>query len=163
MSLTVGLKAKAKSLSYALSLIGSPYKMGGKDPKKGIDCSGFVSHVYDRMAGIDLPHNALQMSRQGIEVDDAALKPGDLVFFNTRRKPFSHVGIYVGEGEFVHAASGRSRKVTVSRLDEHYWATRYNGARRVNANPVNPDLLSTQNEGYWLERLDNALRLAPLE
>jgi|GEM_PF-1614418 len=122
---------RSKSLTYALSLIGSPYRRGGSEPAKGIDCSGFVRHVYRQSDGIDLPHNASQMSHQGITVARDALEPGDLVFFNTLRKPFSHVGIYLGEGKFVHASSSRSRKVMVSYLDENYWKTRFNGARRI--------------------------------
>ncbi|MBM4190200.1 MAG: C40 family peptidase [Betaproteobacteria bacterium] len=126
-----GLMARTKPMLYALTLIGSPYKRGGTDPNKGVDCSGFVRHVYNDASGLELPHNALQMSREGVAVEKMALEPGDLVFFNTRRKPFSHVGIYLGEGRFVHSSSTRSKYVTVSNLDDRYWTTRYNGARRI--------------------------------
>ncbi len=71
------------------------------------------------------------MSREGDAVEKTALEPGDLVFFNTRRKPYSHVGIYLGEGRFVHSSSTRSKYVTVSNLADRYWTTRYNGARRI--------------------------------
>lgn len=130
-TMQTGLRIKAKSLNYAMSLIGSPYKRGGQDPKKGTDCSGFVRHVYTQTTGIELPHNALQMSRQGEPVDKTELRPGDLVFFNTLRKPFSHVGIYVGAGEFVHASSDRHKRVMVSQLEERYWRAHFNGARRI--------------------------------
>ncbi len=125
------LMTQTKPLLYALTLIGSPYKRGGTDPDKGMDCSGFVRHVYSDTSGLELPHNALQMSREGTAIEKVALEPGDLVFFNTRRKPYSHVGIYLGEGRFVHSASTRNKHVTVSNLADRYWTVRYNGARRI--------------------------------
>jgi len=130
-SLNADLIAKTGPLTYALTLIGSPYKRGGIDPDKGVDCSGFVRHVYGDASGVTLPHNALQMSKEGAAVDKAALEPGDLVFFNTLRKPFSHVGIYLGDGRFVHAASSRTKRVTVAHLADRYWTKHYNGARRI--------------------------------
>ncbi len=131
-SVSEDLMTRTKPMLYALTLIGSPYKRGGTDPDKGMDCSGFVRHVYNDAAGLELPHNALQMSREGTAIEKTALEPGDLVFFNTRRKPYSHVGIYLGEGRFVHSASTRSKHVTVSNLAERYWTVRYDGARRIN-------------------------------
>ena len=71
------------------------------------------------------------MSREGQSVARNELEPGDLVFFNTRKRPNSHVGIYAGNGEFVHASSTHTKEVTVSRLDQKYWAARFNGARRI--------------------------------
>jgi|LakMenEpi03Aug12_release.lakeMendotaPanAssembly.Ray.scaffolds.fasta_scaffold234333_2 cell wall-associated NlpC family hydrolase len=133
-----GLMTRTKPLLYALTLIGSPYKRGGTDPDKGMDCSGFVRHVYNDASGLELPHNALQMSHEGDAVEKTALEPGDLVFFNTRRKPFSHVGIYLGEGRFVHSSSTRSKHVTVSNLADRYWTTRYNGARRISPERLKP-------------------------
>lgn len=126
-----GMKAKAQPLLKALSMLGTPYKFGGNNPEKGIDCSGFVKHVYKESAGVSLPRSARDMSKQGEQVAQSDLKPGDLVFFNTRKQPNSHVGIYKGDGEFVHASSSRTKKVTISRLDQKYWAARFNGARRV--------------------------------
>lgn len=126
-----GIQQQVKPLLKALSLIGTPYKYGGKDPDKGVDCSGFVKHVYKESADISLPRTAKQMSAAGEEVEETKLQPGDLVFFNTRKKPFSHVGIYAGNGEFVHASSTRSKEVTVSRMNSRYWSNRFNGARRV--------------------------------
>lgn len=130
-AITAGMKQKAEPLLYALGLLGSPYKMGGTDPAKGVDCSGFVRHVYKQTEDIDLPHSAKAQSQNGEAVDKDQLQPGDLVFFNTRHKPYSHVGIYAGDGQFVHAASSRSKRVMVSDMNDGYWAKRFNGARRV--------------------------------
>jgi cell wall-associated NlpC family hydrolase len=96
-------------LLYALSLVGTPYKPGGSDPAKGTDCSGYVRHVYKKTAGIELPHNAKQMSQRGETIGKDQLKPGDLVFFNTLKRPFSHVGIYAGDGRFVHSTSSKTK------------------------------------------------------
>lgn len=126
-----GIRNSTKPLLKALSMLGTPYKFGGSNPEKGIDCSGFVKHVYKESAGVSLPRSAREMSKSGEGVEKSDLKPGDLVFFNTRRQPNSHVGIYKGDGEFVHASSSRTKKVTVSRMDQKYWAARFNGARRV--------------------------------
>jgi cell wall-associated NlpC family hydrolase len=130
-SLAESVKSRAEPLLKALSLLGTPYKFGGNNPDKGLDCSGFVKHVYKESADLNLPRSAAEMSRLGEDVSQAELKPGDLVFFNTRRQPNSHVGIYAGDGTFVHASSSRTKQVTVSRINEKYWATRFNGARRV--------------------------------
>lgn len=130
-SVADGVREKAQPLLKALSMIGTPYKFGSSNPEKGLDCSGFVKHVYKESADISLPRSAADMSKQGEKVVKAELKPGDLVFFNTRKKPNSHVGIYAGDGTFVHASSSRTKEVTVSRIGEKYWATRFNGARRV--------------------------------
>jgi len=130
-SLAESVKAQARPLLKALSLIGTPYKFGGNNPEKGLDCSGFVKHVYKTSADISLPRSAAEMSRQGESVAQSDLKPGDLVFFNTRKQPNSHVGIYAGDGTFVHASSSRSKEVMVSRINEKYWSSRFNGARRI--------------------------------
>ncbi len=126
-----GMKATAKPLLKALSMLGTPYKFGSSNPEKGIDCSGFVKHVYKESADISLPRSARDMSKEGEKITKSDLKPGDLVFFNTRKQPNSHVGIYKGDGEFVHASSSHSKEVTISRMDQKYWSTRFNGARRV--------------------------------
>lgn len=126
-----GMKTRVQPLIKALSMLGTPYKFGSSNPDKGMDCSGFVKHVYKESAGISLPRSAKDMSKEGEAVAERDLQPGDLVFFNTRKQPNSHVGIYVGEGEFIHASSTRHKEVTLSRMDQHYWATRFNGARRV--------------------------------
>jgi len=125
------IKATARPILKALSMLGTPYKFGGSNPEQGLDCSGFVKHVYKESTNLTLPRSAREMSRLGEPVAKSELKPGDLVFFNTRRRPNSHVGIYKGNGEFVHASSTRRKAVTVSRMDQKYWASRFNGARRV--------------------------------
>lgn len=130
-SLVEGIKQRAEPLLYALGLLGSPYKSGGTDPEKGVDCSGFVSHVYKRTEDISLPHNAKAISQNGETVAKEQLQPGDLVFFNTMRKPYSHVGIYAGDGKFVHASSSHTKKVMVSNMKDGYWSKRFDGARRV--------------------------------
>jgi cell wall-associated NlpC family hydrolase len=115
---------------YALSMVGINYRWGGSSPQTGFDCSGLVSHVFKKIAGLVLPRDSYAMARLGqpIPLDD--LKPGDLVFFNTMRRPFSHVGIYVGEQRFVHAPTA-GKNVHIVDMTEGYWATRYNGARRL--------------------------------
>jgi len=115
---------------YALSLVGINYRWGGASPHTGFDCSGLVTHVYRQIAGLVLPRDSYAMARLGtpISVDD--LRPGDLVFFNTMRRPFSHVGIYLGDQRFVHAPSA-GKAVHVVDMTEPYWAARYNGARRI--------------------------------
>ena len=114
----------------ALALIGVNYKYGGGSADGGFDCSGLVSYVFQEVIGLKLPRDSQAMSKVGEKIDKTDLQPGDLVFFNTRRRPYSHVGIYIGEERFVHAPS-RGRDVEVSNLRSRYWTTRYNGARRV--------------------------------
>ena len=126
-----GLKELGAPLMGALNLVGTPYKLGGRQPETGLDCSGLVRYVYKKTQDIDLPHNARDISLQGEPVEPSELRPGDLVFFNTLGRPFSHVGIYKGDGKFVHASSRRERKVTVSDMGNRYWSTRFNGARRI--------------------------------
>lgn len=118
---------------YAASLIGTPYQMGGSSPATGLDCSGFVHQVFLQTLHIDLPRSAVAMRQQGEPVETPDLRPGDLVFFNTLGRPFSHVGIYLGENRFIHASSNAVGSVTLSSLQEPYWSSRYNGARRIAA------------------------------
>ncbi|MEN6585590.1 MAG: C40 family peptidase [Sulfuricella sp.] len=117
-------------LNYALNLIGVNYKYGGTQPTTGFDCSGYVSHVFRQVAGLSLPHNALAISRQGKQISLNELQPGDLVFFNTLRRSFSHVGIYIGNNRFVHAPSSGGGVEVVS-LQDSYWVKHFNGARRI--------------------------------
>ena len=115
-----------------LKLVGVRYRLGGNDESSGLDCSGFVRLVFKDSIGASLPRTAREMSEVGQQIDSSQLKPGDLVFFNTMRRTFSHVGIYLGNHRFVHApASGG--KVRVDDMREKYWGRRYNGARRVQA------------------------------
>ena len=116
--------------AYALGLLGVNYKFGGNSPETGLDCSGLVRYVFQEVTGVSLPRTAKEMSGLGSKVTIADLKPGDLVFFNTRRFAFSHVGIYLGDNRFVHAPR-RGREVTVASLDQAYWQKHFNGARRL--------------------------------
>ncbi len=116
--------------SYARSLIGIPYKYGGNSPHGGFDCSGFVDHVYRHTLGVDLPRSSDKISRFGRPVSAGHLRPGDLVFFNTLRRKYSHVGIYLGGDQFIHAPSSGGR-VRIENMREPYWEKRYNGARRI--------------------------------
>jgi cell wall-associated NlpC family hydrolase len=116
---------------YAQSLLGVPYKYGGNSPGSGFDCSGFVAHVYRHVSGIALPRNSHDMSRQGRPVGSDKLRPGDLVFFNTSHRKFSHVGIYLGDNNFIHSPSSGGN-VRIDELNSIYWRKVYNGARRIN-------------------------------
>ena len=114
----------------ALSFLGVNYKWGSSNPERGFDCSGLVTHVFQQVAGMVLPRNSQSMSKVGEKIDKVDLQPGDLVFFNTRRQPNSHVGIYIGDERFVHAPS-RGGEVEISDMQESYWKKRFNGARRL--------------------------------
>jgi cell wall-associated NlpC family hydrolase len=116
---------------YAVSLVGSPYRPGGTSPETGLDCSGFVGHVFRQTTGIRLPRDSRGMSETTRPLTQAELQPGDLVFFNTLNRAFSHVGIFLGDDRFVHAASSRTGTVMVSNLGDRYWRERFDGARRV--------------------------------
>jgi cell wall-associated NlpC family hydrolase len=113
----------------ALSLRGTPYRMGGDDPN-GFDCSGFVQYVYQQH-GVAMPREVREQFRIGKTVDRGRLAPGDLVFFSTVAPGASHVGIVIGGDQFVHAPSERG-VVRVETLSAQYWASRYVGAKRVN-------------------------------
>jgi hypothetical protein len=115
----------------ALALLGVPYRWGGDDPSRGLDCSGLVRHVF-RSVGLDLPRQSEAIARFGAQVARHALETGDLVFFNTRGRRYSHVGIYIGDGRFVHAPARRGQ-VRVEEMDNRYWQARFNGARRLQA------------------------------
>jgi cell wall-associated NlpC family hydrolase len=123
--------AVSEVLVYALSLVGVQYRFGGDSVTTGFDCSGFVRHVFSEVAAHMLPRRAEEMGRIGTHVAKDELAPGDLVFYNTLRRPFSHVGIYLGEGRFVHSPSA-GRSVEIVNMQDNYWTRRYNGARRVN-------------------------------
>lgn len=120
----------AELVVRALDLLGVRYRFGGAHPESGVDCSGLVQWLFRQALAVDLPRTALAMSRLGTVVLPAELVIGDLVFFNTRGRPYTHIGIYIGEGRFVHASSTR-REVVVDRLDAPYYRARFNGARRV--------------------------------
>jgi len=114
----------------ALSLVGTPYSAGGAAPETGFDCSGLVAYVFARAAQVELPRNTFDLARATAAIDSAALRPGDLVFYNTQRRAFSHVGIYLGEARFVHAPS-TGGAVRVEDMRVGYWTQRFDGARRL--------------------------------
>lgn len=118
-------------LLYAMTLTGTNYKFGGHSTESGFDCSGFVGYVFKEVAGMVLPRDTRGISKVGNSVDKTELKPGDLVFFNTLRRTFSHVGIYLGDNRFIHASSSKTGDVMVSDMTEKYWSKRFNGARRL--------------------------------
>ena len=113
---------------YALGLIGTGYRFGGKNPEAGLDCSGMVSFVFDQAAGLKVSGSAADIARTGRPVERNDLRPGDLVFFNTRNAAYSHVGIYIGDERFVHAPSTNGR-VRIDRLSDRYYAQRFEAAR----------------------------------
>ena len=121
----------------ALSLVGIRYRYGGNSPEQGLDCSGLVRYVFREAGGTDLPRTSNEMSRRGQPVEKQDLQPGDLVFFNTLNRAFSHVGIYLGNNQFIHSPS-TGRNVRVENMDMTYWKTRFDGARRVLENEPSP-------------------------
>ena len=122
----------------AIGFLGVPYKRGGNTVETGFDCSGFVRSMYQQTIGLILPRRAEQQAAVTQNIDRSDLKPGDLVFFNTMRRAFSHVGIYVGEGRFIHSPKPGA-EVRVESMSMDYWARRFDGARRVqtSAPPAN--------------------------
>jgi cell wall-associated NlpC family hydrolase len=119
------------AIDDSLSLIGIRYTRGGTSPESGFDCSGFVGHVFREGLGLILPRTSREISQTGEVIKKTELQPGDLVFFNTMRRTFSHVGIYLGEGQFIHAPRSGG-KVRIEDMRAGYWAKRYEGARRMN-------------------------------
>ncbi|NMM28417.1 MAG: C40 family peptidase [Glaciimonas sp.] len=113
---------------YALGLIGTGYRFGGKNPEAGLDCSGMVSYIYRNAAGVNVSGSAADIARRGKEIPRSGMRPGDLIFFNTMNRPFSHVGIYIGDARFVHAPSTNGQ-VRIDRLDNRYYAQRYEMTR----------------------------------
>lgn len=117
-------------IDQGMEYLGVRYRYGGSSPETGLDCSGLVQNVFRNAIGLDLPRRASDMARLGTKVGRAELKPGDLVFFNTSQRANSHVGLYIGEGQFLHApASGG--EVRVEDMNGRYWLARFNGARRL--------------------------------
>ena len=114
----------------ALGLIGIRYRMGGNTPENGLDCSGMVRYVFQQAWGKTLPRTAEEISRVGENIERTNLQPGDLVFYNTLRRGFSHVGIYLGDNKFIHSPSSGGQ-VRIESMELSYWKTRFNGARRI--------------------------------
>lgn len=145
-------------IDNAMQLIGVRYRWGGNTPQSGLDCSGFVRYVFNDTFGFLLPRKSAQMSKVGMEVGKEELRPGDLVFFNTMRHAFSHVGIYVGDNKFIHAPS-RGKSIRVDDMTKIYWEKRYNGARRMEGFDSMTDEQRIQLLNDYQERLDKTGRL----
>jgi len=135
---------------FALGMIGVDYRFGGETPERGLDCSGLIRYVFQEVTGVTLPRTAREMSRLGDKVAVGDLAPGDLVFFNTRRFAFSHVGLYLGDNRFIHAPSAGG-EVEVATLSQDYWKKHFDGARRLVG--VLPALVPTM--------IDSAVAAAP--
>ncbi|MFT3665749.1 C40 family peptidase [Piscinibacter sp.] len=116
----------------AMNFLGVPYRRGGNSAEQGFDCSGFTRHVFEMSLGLVLPRRADEQAKAAgmVKVKRDELKPGDLVFFNTLKRTFSHVGIYIGEGKFIHAPR-TGGEVRVEDMRYAYWSKRFTGARRA--------------------------------
>jgi cell wall-associated NlpC family hydrolase len=130
LALALPAQASIDPVNQALESVGVKYRFGGRSPETGFDCSGLVTHVYERAWGLSLPAGTAALSKVGRPIRAKELQPGDLVFYNTRNRPYSHVGIYAGEGLFIHAPKPGG-KVRVEKTGTTYWRARFNGARRV--------------------------------
>ena len=126
---TVRLKA-SELVVNAMGFLGVPYKRGGNTAETGFDCSGFVRAIYEQSVGLLLPRRAEQQAAATQRIEKTELQPGDLVFFNTLQRAFSHVGIYVGDGKFIHSPKPGAQ-VRVENMGISYWSSRFDGARRV--------------------------------
>jgi cell wall-associated NlpC family hydrolase len=126
----------AEAVLSAMNYIGVPYRRGGNSADTGFDCSGFTRYVIENSLGLVLPRRADQQAKAPglLSVKREDLKPGDLVFFNTMRRTFSHVGIYIGDNRFIHAPS-HGKDVRTDDLSFAYWAKRFTGARRADLGP----------------------------
>ena len=144
----VGEKA-SKLVVSSMEFLGVPYRAGGTNSNTGFDCSGFVRAIFEQSVGLILPRKASDQAKVTESIDRTELKPGDLVFFNTMKHAFSHVGIYVGDHKFIHSPRP-GYGVRVEDMRQAYWERRYNGARRVKdlgRNPLNvlPNFLTVSN------------------
>ncbi|WP_339939843.1 C40 family peptidase [Undibacterium luofuense] len=126
------LRQRASDLTLkAMDFVGIHYKRGGSTPENGLDCSGFVRLVFKDAVGAELPRTSAEISKVGEKIEVKDLQPGDLVFYNTLRRGFSHVGIYLGDNKFIHSPSAGGQ-VRIESMDLSYWKQRFNGARRIN-------------------------------
>ncbi len=123
----------------AMNFLGVPYVRGGSSEETGFDCSGFTRHIFENSIGLALPRRADEQARSAglLAINRAELKPGDLVFFNTMKRTFSHVGIYVGDDKFIHAPRTGS-EVRIEDMRESYWERRFTGARRADLTAAVP-------------------------
>ena len=132
------VRSKASELVVdAMGFLGVPYKRGGNTAESGFDCSGFVRAMYEQSVGLLLPRRAEQQAAATQRIDKTELQPGDLVFFNTLQRAFSHVGIYIGDGKFIHSPKPGAQ-VRVENMGLSYWQSRFDGARRVASGSSNP-------------------------
>ncbi|AOX99277.1 C40 family peptidase [Jeongeupia sp. USM3] len=115
---------------YSLGLLGVGYQFGGNNPEAGLDCSGMVRFIYKNALDVDLPRTAADIAARTRPVAESQLQAGDLVFFNTQGRPYSHVGIYLGDGKFVHAPSSKGQ-IRVESMALPYFASRFEGGRTV--------------------------------
>ncbi|MFZ5863370.1 MAG: C40 family peptidase [Nitrospirota bacterium] len=120
---------RQRVIATAAQLVGTPYKFGGTTPK-GFDCTGYLMYVFRTAAGVSLPRTSLEQIQTGDPITASQLQPADLVYFRIDRKKDLHLGLYLGEGRFIHAPSSGG-VVNIQRLDTDYWRTRFLGARRV--------------------------------
>jgi cell wall-associated NlpC family hydrolase len=122
----------ADLLLSAFGLVGVPYRLGGNHIDNGFDCSGFTRHLYLAHLDVTLPRRSQEQAGAAgfVDVPPHELQPGDLVFFNTLNRRYSHVGIYVGEGRFIHAPR-TGAQVRLEAIGARYWLQRYDGARRL--------------------------------
>jgi cell wall-associated NlpC family hydrolase len=132
----------------AMGFLGVPYRRGGNSAETGFDCSGFVRAMYEQTVGLVLPRRANEQAAATQKIDRKELQPGDLVFFNTMKRAFSHVGIYVGDGKFIHSPKPGA-EVRVEDMGVSYWSRRFDGARRVQG--AAPAALQTAAPGLPLE------------
>lgn len=125
------LSSRASELALqAMGMLGIRYKYGGNTPETGLDCSGLVQHIFKEAWGKELPRTSAAISKVGQHIDKDDLQPGDLVFYNTLRRGFSHVGIYLGDQKFIHSPSSGG-EVRIESMDVGYWKKRFNGGRRI--------------------------------
>ena len=124
------LPGAAELAMHAMSIIDTDYKFGGNGRADGFDCSGLVRYVFKAVWNTELPRTSAELSQVGRKINVSELRSGDLVFYNTRKRRYSHVGIYLGDNKFVHAPS-RGGKVRVEDMSGKYWQVRFNGARRI--------------------------------
>jgi cell wall-associated NlpC family hydrolase len=129
----------------AMNFLGVPYVRGGSSEATGFDCSGFTRHIFENSIGLVLPRRADEQARSAglLAINRAELKPGDLVFFNTMKRTFSHVGIYVGDDKFIHAPR-TGAEVRIEDMRDSYWARRFTGARRADLTAALPQLPVTR-------------------
>ena len=129
----------------AMNFLGVPYKRGGNTEASGFDCSGFTRHIFENSIGLVLPRRADEQATTAglLSINRGELKPGDLVFFNTMKRTFSHVGIYVGDDKFIHSPRAGG-EVRIEDMRESYWSRRFTGARRADLSAATPQLPTTR-------------------